>query len=152
MSEKEKETVEAEVVDEKTEPKKENAFKKFWNKTKASVNTAMLDSKIEMKFKEDNLTFTLYEKDEMFSTGLNGLYLGEDIVVLGKKEIPAYSVIAEDDTDKAYYVLETKEDKVEVTIDDVKYTRDATLIKVDKNVEEVNVIKAGKKYYRYKGK
>ncbi len=157
MNEKEKkEAIDAEVVEdgEKSEKKekKENGFSKFFNKAKASVNNAVLESKIESSYNNANIAFTCYEKDATFAQSLHGSFINDSqLLVFGEKEIKKYSVIINSKDNKAYYVTSTEEGKVTSIVEGVEYERKGTIINLDSNVEEVNVIKAGKRYFIYKG-
>ena len=157
MNEKEKkEAIDAEVVEdgekkEKTE-KKENGFSKFFNKAKSSVNNAILESKIESAYNGANIAFTYYEKDATFGQACHGNYLSDNqIIVFGEKEIKKNSVLISSKDNKAYYITGTEKGKVTSIVEGVEYERDGTIINLDSNVEEVNVIKAGKRYFIYKG-
>ena len=157
MNEKEKkEAIDAEVVEdgEKSEKKekKENGFSKFFNKAKASVNNAVLESKIESAYNNANIAFTCDEKDATFGQSLHGNFVNDSqLLVFGEKEIKKYSVIINSKDNKAYYVTSTEEGKVTSIVEGVEYERKGTIITLDSNVEEVNVIKAGKRYFIYKG-
>lgn len=157
MDEKEKkEAIDAEVVEEKGEKKekKENGFSKFFNKAKTSVNNAILEGKIENSYNDKNISFTIYSKDAALGQSVHGNYLNDEktqMIVFGEKEIKAYSVIVNNKDNDAFYVLSTEEGKVTSIVDAVEYERKGTIINLDKNVEEVNVIKAGKRYFIYKG-
>ena len=157
MNEKEKkEAIDAEVVEdgEKSEKKekKENGFSKFFNKAKASVNNAVLESKIESSYNNANIAFTCYEKDTTFGQSLHGNFINDSqLLVFGEKEIKKYSVIINSKDNKAYYVTSTEEGKVTSIVVGVEFERKGTIINLDSNVEEVNVIKAGKRYFIYKG-
>lgn len=149
-----KEAVEAEVVEEtevKAEEKKEGAFKKFWNKTKKAVGDAVLENNIESSFKKANQEFTLYQKDEAFSKALYGFFEEETITVWGKVECKPYSIVIDTKTEDAYYVLEIAEATCKSIVDGVEYERPATKLTLTKDVTEVKVVKAGKRYYLYKG-
>ena len=157
MNEKEKkEAIDAEVVEEgestEKKEKKENGFSKFFNKAKSSINSSILESKIESAYNTANIAFTIYEKDSTFGQACHGSYLNDNqLVVFGEKEIKKYSVIISSKDNKAYYVLSTEEGKVTSVVEGVEYERKGTIINLDSNVEEVNVIKAGKRYFIYKG-
>lgn len=152
MNDKEKkEAIDAEVNEAE---KKENGFTKFFNKAKASVNSALLENKIESTFNGQNNTFSIYSKNETFGSSVHGAYTSEakeQILIFGTREIKPYSVIIDSSDETAYYVTATSEGSVHVVVDGVEYERKGTLIDLDKNVEEVDVVKAGKRYFIYKG-
>lgn len=136
---------------EQTE-KKENAFSKFWKKTKQSVNDAVLESKIRAAYEKAHASFTVYEKDELLSHTFSGGIEGNVLTVFGKAEIEPWSVvIANDEKATAYYAVETAQTVVKAAVEGVEYEREGTAITLDPAVEEVNVVKAGKRYFLYKG-
>lgn len=159
----ETETEEAETEETKTEeaaegeaaeeaPKKDNAFKRLWNKTKKSVSDAVLESKIRSAYEKAHKSYTAYAKNELLSTPLSGEIKEGVLTVFGHQEIKPYAVIiANDEGDKAYYVTGTEKTTVSAAVEGVTYERAGTMIALDENVEEVNVVKAGKRYFIYKG-
>ena len=150
-----KEAIDAEVVDEgEKKEKKENGFSKFFNKAKASVNNAILEGKIENAYNDKNLPFTIYSKDSALGLSVHGNYLNDDkteMIIFGEKEVKKNSVVINTKDNSAYYVVDTKEGKVTSIVEGVEYERKGTVICLNKDVEEVNVIKAGKRYFIYKG-
>lgn len=143
MTEKEKST---EEVNEK-EPGK---FKTFFNKTKQKASDAILEAKIEAHYRKDHNEFTIYQKDELLSKTVFGTFEGNGIVVFGEQEIKPNSVLIDEETEKAYYVVKTQESKVRVALEGFEYEREGTHIELDDKVTEVKVIKAGKRYFLYK--
>ena len=150
-----KEALDAEVVEEgEKKEKKENGFSKFFNKAKASVNNAILEGKIENAYNDKNLPFTIYSKDSALGLSVHGNYLNDDkteMIIFGEKEVKKNSVVINTKDNSAYYVVDTKEGKVTSIVEGVEYERKGTVICLNKDVEEVNVIKAGKRYFIYKG-
>ncbi len=150
-----KEAIDAEVVEEgEKKEKKENGFSKFFNKAKASVNNAILEGKIENAYNDKNLPFTIYSKDSALGLSVHGNYLNDDkteMIIFGEKEVKKNSVVINTKDNSAYYVVDTKEGKVTSIVEGVEYERKGTVICLNKDVEEVNVIKAGKRYFIYKG-
>ena len=134
------------------EEKKPNAFSKFWNKTKQAVNDSMLEAKIETEFRKTNDEFVIYEYEKLLAKTTTGYLDGDSCVLFGKITVPSDSVIIHSETDTAYYVISTEETTVDVTVDDTKYTRDATRVLLNPDVVEVKVIKANNKYFIYNGK
>ena len=146
--------IDAEVKEtegEKKEEKKPNIFSRAWNKTKQSVNDSILEGKIESAYKKAHLEYTNYTKDEMLSKTYYGALEGNKLTVFGNHEVKTYSVIIGPD-EKAYYVLTIEETEVTSTVEGVEYKRPGMILTLDSNVEEVNVVKAGKRYFIYKGK
>ena len=150
-----KEAIDAEVVEDgEKKEKKENGFSKFFNKAKASVNNAILEGKIENAYNDKNLPFTIYSKDSALGLSVHGNYLNDDkteMIIFGEKEVKKNSVVINTKDNSAYYVVDTKEGKVTSIVEGVEYERKGTVICLNKDVEEVNVIKAGKRYFIYKG-
>ncbi len=141
------------MSEEKKEEKKENGFSQFWNKVKSSVNDAVLESKLENKFREANTAFRVYQKDDLIGgSNVYGYYEGDNIVVWGQQSVKNFSVIIDDSTHEAYYVVGSEETTTNVEFEGTTYERTATNIAIDRNVEEVAVIKADKRYFIYKGK
>lgn len=136
----------------KKEEKKENAFTTFWKKTKQNIDNSILESKIENTFNEQNTEYTIYQKQELLSTTVYGYLDNDRIIVFGERSPKEYSVIIDQKTDKVYYISNISKGTVNVEVDGVNYERPATIFATDDEVVEVNVIKAGKKYYLYKGK
>ncbi len=143
---------EVEKKETEAEEKKPNAFSKFWNKTKQAVNDSMLEAKIESEFRKTNDEFVIYEYEKLLAKTTAGYLDGNACVLFGKITVPSDSVIIHSETDTAYYVISTEETTVDVTVDDTKYTRDATRVLLNPDVVEVKVIKANNKYFIYNGK
>ncbi len=145
-------TVEDNSEKSEKQEKKENAFTSFWKKAKQDFNNSMLESKIENTFNNQNTEYTIYQKGELLSMTVYGYLDGDRIIVFGEKDPKKYSVIMDQKNEKVYYISNVSKATVNVTVDGVSYERPATVIETDDEVVEVNVIKAGKKYYLYKGK
>ena len=142
-------TEENEPKEEKKE-KKENAFSKLWNKTKKSINDSLLESKITSAYEKELPEFKVYEKDALMASGLKGKLEGDKLTYIGEKKYALNSVVVAGD-DTAYYLVAIEDTTVKATVEEVEYERPGVTITLDKNVEEVNVIKAGKRYFLYKG-
>lgn len=121
------------------------------NNIKNKISDIVLENKIESSYKQNNTTFTLYTKDNILSTTLSGRINNNELIVYGDHKIPKYSVIVNECNKKAYYVLNTSTTEIKTNYNSTYYIRKGTKILLDENVEEVNVIKAGKKYFIYKG-
>lgn len=145
------EVKETDSKDEQREEKKPNIFSRAWNKTKQSVNDSILEGKIESAYKKAHLEYTNYTKDEMLSKTYYGALEGNKLTVFGNHEVKTYSVII-GPNEKAYYVVAIEETEVTSTVEGVEYKRPGMILTLDSNVEEVNVVKAGKRYFIYKGK
>ena len=150
----EKKNIEVEVINEektedKKEEKKENVFSKFWNKTKKVVNDSLLEMKIESKFKGDNDSFSIYGKGDLVPLIVYGHLKDGKVIAYGKIETEVNNILV-DNNEKAYYVNSLIDSTVDITVDGTTYTRPATIIVLDSDVQEVDVIKAGKKYYLQK--
>ena len=121
------------------------------NNIKNKISDIVLENKIESSYKQNNTTFTLYIKDNILSTTLSGRINNNELIVYGDHKIPKYSVIVNECNKKAYYVLNTSTTEIKTNYNSTYYIRKGTKILLDENVEEANVIKAGKKYFIYKG-
>ena len=142
----------AEQTEEAKTEKKDNAFKRFWNKAKQSVNDAVLESKIRGAYEKAHKSYTVYTKNELIPKGLSGEVSDGMLTVFGEEEIKPFAVIiANDDEEKAFYAVAAEATTVTAAVEGVTYERPGTRITLDENVEEVNVIKAGKRYFIYKG-
>ena len=155
----EKETEEVKAEEAKAEEtkaeepeKKDNAFKRFWNKTKQSVNDAVLESKIRSAYEKAHKSYTIYTKNELIPKSLCGEIQDGILTVFGEEEIKPFAVvIANDEEEKAFYVVSTEKTTVSSAVEGVTYERPGTAVTLDENVQEVNVVKAGKRYFIYKG-
>lgn len=129
---------------------KKNIFKRTYDNVKEKINDAILETKIETSFKEKNDLYTLYTKNNSFYTKLSGYFEEDKLIVYGKHNIPQYSIIISDCGKNVYYVIKCEEVEITTQLNGVEYTRIGTKLYLDKNVEELNVIKAGKRYFRNK--
>jgi len=137
---------------EETTEEKKGGFSGWWNKTKANVNSSILESKLESTFNKGNVEFVNYNKGEMFSNSYYGYYKnGTTVTIYGKKLLKTNSVLIDKKNNKAFYVVSVVDSKVEVKYEGQIYERDASDILLDPNVTEVNVIKAGDRFFLYKG-
>ena len=142
----------SESAEEPKAEKKENAFSRFWKKTKQSVSDAVLEGKIRSAYEKAHAEFVIYEKDALIPTRVYGAVQDGSLTVFGKVEPkPCSVVIADNKEETAYYVVGTSETTVKSTVEGVEYEREGTVIALDEKVEEVRVVKAGKRYFIYKG-
>ena len=128
---------------------KEFAINKI-NLFKDKINEYIIENKIELKFKNNNIPFQLYESKNLFPICLSGYYENSKIVVYGTPKINNNSIIINMNNKEAYYVIDTKNTEIKITYEDKEYVKKATMISIDKNVKEVEVIKAGKRYFLLK--
>lgn len=151
----EKETVEAEVVDKSGAPKKESSFKKFFEKAKKTINGSILEDKIKSAYRTSHQEFDYYSFGDNSLFNCTSVYgeLKEDLLTyFGDAEIPPFSVVLDTETEKAYYATSDVNPIVlKVEVDGKTYERAGRVIRLDPNVEEVQVIKAENHYYLYKG-
>lgn len=151
-----KDVVDAEYTEKKSEAKKESSFKQFFKKAKASLDQSMLEDKIKSAYRKDHGEFDYYSYGENTLFGGNcvfGSLEGDVLTYFGTSPIPPYSVLIDCKTEKAYYVTEEGSDTtVSAIVEGVTYERAGKRIRLDPNVEEVKVVKAGKRYFLYKGK
>lgn len=130
---------------------KNNIFQKIYDDAKIKINQIMLENRIEKKFREEHFSYTLYIKDSLFTYKLYGHLLNDNLIIYGEHNIPKYSVIVNDYTKEKYCILGTKEEELKIVLDNKDYIRKGISISFDNNLEEVNVIKVGKKYYKFRG-
>lgn len=131
--------------------KKDNAFSRLWNKTKKSINDSILESKIQSAFEKELPDFKIFAKDELLSNSVKGKLEDDKLTIFGEKEFKLFSVVMDKD-DNPFYLTNIEPTTVKSTVEEVEYERPGTILTLDKNVEEVNVLKAGKRYFIYKGK
>lgn len=129
---------------------KKNIFKRTYESIKGKINDAILETKIETSFKEKNDLYTLYTKNNSFSTKLSGYFIEDKLVVYGKHNIPKYSIIISDCGKNVYYVTKCEDIQIVTKYNGTEYNRIGTKLYLDKNVEELDVVKAGKRYFRNK--
>lgn len=128
-----------------------NMINKIYDSTKQRIEKIILENKIESKFKNESSSYSLYIKDSMFVFKLYGYLLNDRIIIYGKHNIPNYSIIVNDNTQDTYCITSSKDYVIKITLDNEEYTRSGILLNYTKDLEEVKVIKVGKKYYKYKG-
>lgn len=150
--EQEKEVIEAEVVEKDSKQEKsQNAFSKFWNKTKKSFNDAILDSKIESAYNSSHDEFGIYEKDALLSTTVHGELNGLTLDIFSTLEVKPFSVIISKKDKKAYYIISSSKIEVRVTLEGIEHICQGTRLELKDDLQEVNVIKADGRYFIYKG-
>lgn len=151
-----KDVVDAEYAEKKGEAKKESSFKQFFKKAKASLDQSVLEDKIKSAYRKNHVEFDYYSYGENALFGGNcvfGSLEREILTYFGTEAIPPYSVLIDCKTEKAYYATEERSDTtVSAIVEGVAYERAGKRIRLDPNVEEVKVVKAGKRYFIYKGK
>jgi len=149
---KKRDVIETEANDvEVVEEKKGNIFSNTFNKAKKKVGDSMLEMNIASSFEKNNKQFTIYVKDELLSHTVYGYAEKNSVIYFGKEHYPFGSVIIDED-DIAYYLEESDDTTVTAVVDGVEYERPGVKVDVNKKVEEVKVVKAGKRYFIYKGK
>lgn len=131
--------------------KKENAFSKFWKKTKQSVSDSILESKIKSMYEKSKTEYTIYKKGELFNQTVYGSIEENVLTIFGKEELEAYNLVVEEKSGHAYFIVGIEENTVMIEYDGTVYERPAMRLTLDADVEEVDVIKAGKRYFLYKG-
>ena len=132
------------------EEKKENAFSKFFKKTKENINASVLEGKIESAFNKAHSEYTIYTKGKTFPSRAFGFIENGALTIFGEEQIDAFSVVIGEDK-KAYYTGEISAATVKSEVEGITYERPGTTIALDENVEEVVVVKAGDRYFLYKG-
>lgn len=113
----------------------------------------MLESHIASAYQDAHHAFGVYGKGDGIFGGSNvyGEIVSGSLVYFGTDEIKPYSVIIDSKDNKAYYALKSEKIDVVAKYDGTEYTRPGTKIKLDAKVEEVNVVKADKRFFIYKG-
>jgi hypothetical protein len=158
--EEKKENVPAEVKPEekkeeaeKEEPKKENGFSRWWKDTKKKVNDSVLEDHIKSAYEDTHHAFGVYAYGEGFfnEEDVYGEIIDGSLVYFGSEAVKPDSVIIDTKDNTAYYAKESTPIEVQSTYETVVYTRQGTKLALDKNVQEVKVIKAGQRYFIYKG-
>lgn len=129
---------------------KDNIFKKTARTIKDKTNQILLDRNIESYFNNKNIKFTLYKKDSILFNTLYGYIENNKLIVLNNYNIPNGSIIVNECNKKTYYVIKTETSNIDIVYNNQTYNKPSTIIQIDGNVEEVNVVKAGKKYYKVK--
>ena len=134
------------------EKKESNGFSGWWNKTKNNINSSILEKNIESTFNKGNIPFINYNFKEVFSNTYYGYYKDDTtITIYCEKKFNSNGILIDKKKDKAFYIVSTESTTVKVIFEGQEYERAATNVILDPNVEEINVIKAGDKYYKYKG-
>lgn len=141
----------AEQEEKQEEPKKENKFKAFFKGVKKNIDDSVLEGKIVNTYNKPKDDLTVYAYGSSFGKSYAGNIEDLTTTIIGEEEIKEFSVLVHDKTETAYYVTKTEATTVKVTVDEVEYERPGTKIYLTADVTEVKVIKAGKKYYLYKG-
>lgn len=170
--EEKKEEAKAAEAEDKKDDKKEkkgNWFSKTWGKMKKSVADSNREGSLEKKYKENARQFSIYTGG--FSSLTKWGKLDEEKLTAeiygtlkDDKEIPFSSILVLEPKDKDkelpkfFYITGAKHedsDKVSLTIkekvDDKEventYERPLTILSLNKDVKEVNVIKVHDKYF-----
>ncbi len=127
-----------------------NILQKIYEKSKEKINQIILENKIQNKFRDDHNTYTLYIKDSIFIFKIYGYLLNNQIQIYGIHNIPKSSILVDDSSKEMYCITNITETDIVVKVDEQEYNRKGMLLNYEKNLEEVDVIKVGKKYYKYK--
>lgn len=152
MADEEKKVNEEAEGGEAKEGKKESKLSSFFKKTKENFNASVLEGKIETAFNKANIEYAIYTQGKMFPERVSGFLTdGNKLTVFGEVEVENYAVIISDKTEVAYYAVGTAPATVSAQVEGETYERPGTTITLDENVEEVNVVKAGDRYFLYKG-
>ncbi len=148
----EAEEVSNESADDKSgKEKKEGAFSKWWSGVKKNISDAQYESALEREWSKKANTYRVYGYSDLLFKTVEGVRDGETLTVYGDKEIKDWSVVVSVKSGKAYYCAAVKKGKLTVDYDGKRETRPATVITLDDKVKQVKVIRAGDKYYEYKG-
>ena len=154
----EKEVIDAEVVEEekKEEPKKEekkqSGWSKFWAGAKKSLDDSLLESRLQTEWNDKKGSFTVYSANNSIFGGktFRGTLEGNSLVYYVNKDekgVELNTVLVEDETKKAFYVVKCEKQAVIIHYEDKDYEREGYRLELNPDVKEVKVIKAGDKYY-----
>lgn len=144
---------EAKPDEGKKEETKESGFSKWWKGTKAKMDSDMLESHIQSAYASSHGTFDVYNYEGGLFNGysVNGEIVDGSLIYWGKDPIKEFAVVVNRKDNKAYYAGSSDPVDLKITYEKVDYTRKGLTAKLDPNVEEVNVVKADKRYFLYKG-
>ena len=133
--------------------KKEGGFSKWWKGVKKNMDDSALESHIETSWNNTHHQFDIYVYGGGLFSGASCYGEVKDgfLTYFGTEEVQEFSVIVDSKDQKAYYAGKAESVEVKVVYDGTEYTRKGVKIALDSNAQEVNVIKADKKYYLYKG-
>jgi len=141
---------------ESTEAPKEEAKPKesFWARAKNSLSKAVLEDKLNAAYRNAHAEYSYYTygNDSVFGgSTVYGTLSDNVLTYLSDAKIPVGSIIIDEKTEKAYLVASERSDaEVTIPLEGQEYTRKGSSIKLDPEVTEVKVIKAGKRYFLYK--
>lgn len=147
------------MADEKTEntentEKKENGFAKLFKKAKQTISDSVLESKLEAQFNRSHNEFTVYTPSNTILSNFTvyGAIENDRLTYFGDREILPFCVIVNSVTKQAYYAgADEGETAVRIHFEGETYERSGRVILLDPNVTEVRVIKAGDRYFLYRG-
>ena len=139
--------------EKKEETKKDSGFSKRWKGTKAKVDADVLENHIQSAYASAHRQFDVYNHDGGLFNGESavGEIVDGSLIYWGEKAIGEYAVVIDSKDNKAYYTLKSEPIDLQVKYDGTDYTRKGTKTALDANVEEVDVVKAGKRFFLYKG-
>lgn len=123
-------------------------IKKTINKVKNKYNNYLLECKLEKEFKDKNNTYTIYKKNSIVSYIVYGYINKNNIFIYGNHLDKINSIIVCDNN--MFYINDVKITDTTIKYDNKEYVRECTVLIVDNNIEEVDVIKVNKKYYKHK--
>lgn len=120
------------------------------NDVKKAFSDWLLNFNIENKFRKDNKSFMIYLKQSIFPFYINGYFERNNLIVYGDHLDKIHGFINDYNNKKIYYIEEAKLCDVKVLYNNIEYIKKGTLFTLEEKVEEVDVTKVGKKYYRNK--
>lgn len=158
----ENEVIDAEATEKETarkkeekDEKKESSFVSFFRKAKTKIDSNILEDKIKGAFRAEHHEFDYYVYGDNSLFNGSSVYgsIEEDVLTyLGETKIPPHSVVIDSKNDKAYYATDEVEDiDLKITCDGQEYVRKGQTLRLNPEVKEVQVIKAGNHYYLYEG-
>ena len=139
--------------EKKDETKKDSGFSKWWKGTKAKMDADILEGHIQNAYAQAHRSFDVYAHEGGIFNG--GSAIGEivdgSLIYWGDKAVEEFAVVVDSKDNKAYYTGKSEPIDLTVKFEGTDYVRKGTKTTLDSNVEEVDVVKAGKRYFLYKG-
>ena len=148
------------------EEKKENGFTSFFKKVGKDISNAAKESKLESTYNSEHDSLSIYVDGILGCLSKHGKIIDETHAEiygeLKKDEVPFSSILVFEPSDKKvapemYYITATSHTDDDMTTIKIKekdgdkeveneYKRPITILTLDKNIKEVNVIKVHNKY------
>jgi len=139
--------------EKKDETKKDSCFSKWWKGTKAKMDADIFEGHIQNAYAQTHRTFDVYNHEGGIFNGDSavGEIVDGSLIYWGDKPIAEYAVVVDRKDNKASYTGKSESINLTVKYEGTDYVRKGTKTGLDPHVEEVDVVKAGKRYFLYKG-